>query len=46
MDGTFGLLPTLRNIYKTMRSMMVHAGLRNTLQRQEEFLKDDQIYFG
>ena len=45
-DGTFGLLSTLRNQYKTMKNMMVHAGLRNLLQCQEKFLKDKQIYFG
>ena len=44
-DGTFGLLSTLRNLYKTMRNMMVHAGIRNHLQSQKEFLKDGQIYF-
>ena len=25
--------------------MMVHAGIRNLLQSQKEFRKDDQIYF-
>ena len=44
-EGTFGPLSTLRDLYKFMRNMRVHAGIRNHLQSQNEFLKDGQIYF-